>query len=209
MLGALGAEGVTHVMATPHFYADRMSVDAFLEKREEAFSLLSEAREDAHPAVLCGAEVAYYPGISQLDRLSCLAPASTRLLLLEMPFTRWTEYVLGEVRELARTRNLVPVLAHVEQYLSFGNERALIELCKEGILAQANASFWEAPLRAHHACRLMRKGCVQLLGSDAHNMTNRPPRLRRAYWRIEKAFGAAYVSEMKAFGARMLGIESR
>ena len=209
MLAALAAEGVSDVVATPHFYANRESLDSFLSRREGAYTALFAALSASLPRVRLGAEVAYYGGISKLEGLERLAICGTRVLLLELPFTRWTDYMIQEVLALTRTRGLVVVLAHVERYLSFGNDRALAALCREGVLAQANAFAFGGVLRARPALRLLRTGCIQLLGSDAHNMTSRPPRLLPAYRRIERALGTDFAREMAAFGTRLLAKENR
>ena len=67
MLDLLGEQGVSIVLATPHFGADEESVDEFLERRAHAYERLAPHIKPEHPRVLCGAEVKYYPGISKMQ----------------------------------------------------------------------------------------------------------------------------------------------
>ncbi|MBR1629024.1 MAG: capsular polysaccharide biosynthesis protein, partial [Lachnospiraceae bacterium] len=58
MLDKMKKQGVDLVVATPHFYADRMTVDGFLKNREKAFEAVESRRRDGWPKVMKGAEVA-------------------------------------------------------------------------------------------------------------------------------------------------------
>ena len=82
----LSEQGINTVCATPHFNANRMSIDDFLRSRSKAYINLADALPENAPTVRLGAEVAYYEGISRLDNLSSLCIEGTNLLLLEMPF---------------------------------------------------------------------------------------------------------------------------
>ena len=94
-------EGVTTIIATPHFYANDESVEAFLERRNAAFDKLKSKLPMNAPEILLGAEVRYYQGISRMENLKALRIQNSKLLLLEMPMTVWTEYMVRELIELA------------------------------------------------------------------------------------------------------------
>ena len=51
-------QGIDTVAATPHFYADRVSVEKFLSRRQRAYESLAEALENTPkaPKILLGAE---------------------------------------------------------------------------------------------------------------------------------------------------------
>ena len=204
MLRALGADGVSLVMATPHFYANEESVDSFLERRQACLDALLQAREEGMPEVRVGAEVKYYPGISKMKELDRLTVEGSRILLLEMPMTRWTEYTVKELLSLAAARSLTVVLAHVDRYLGLQRRGTLERLCEEGVLMQVNAGSLESFSTRRRVLSLLDAGLVQFLGSDCHNLTTRPPRLAGAYRRISKKFGDRYIHEMAAFGHRIL-----
>ena len=62
MLDLLAEQGVSCVIATPHFLANEESVDRFLQRRRASYDALMQAVSENHPTVLCGAEVKYYAG---------------------------------------------------------------------------------------------------------------------------------------------------
>ena len=96
-------QGIDTVAATPHFYADRVSVEKFLSRRQRAYESLAEALENTPkaPKILLGAEVAYYSGISSLEGLDSLCIGDSSTLLLEMPLSAWSEYMISEVLNIS------------------------------------------------------------------------------------------------------------
>ena len=65
LLGMLQKQGVTTLAATPHFYA-RETPESFLQRREEAAAHLPCTES---PAILLGAEVAYFAGMGSSEAL--------------------------------------------------------------------------------------------------------------------------------------------
>lgn len=205
MLAALKDQGVDIVIATPHFYANEGTVDGFLERRKAAFDLLQSGRKEMSPAVLCGAEVRYYPGISKWQDLGRLTIEGTRILLLEMPMSKWTDYTLGELSELANTKGLKVMMAHIERYLSIQEHGVVQKLRERGLLIQVNASFFEGFVGKRKALRMLGDGLIQFIGSDCHNLTSRAPKLRGAYELISKKYGEDYICQMNEYAHRILG----
>ena len=189
MLERSASYGVNTVAATSHFYAWENSPRKFLTRRAEAHRRLMETaagREDL-PRVLLGSEVCFFDGVSGMDELEALCLEGTKLLLLEMPFVRWTERMLREVETIQRS-GLIPVAAHIERYLDFQPKSLMNEFFELGVLLQCNASFF-LDRRARRALKMFRKGQVRFLGSDAHNLSSRPPNLGGAAELIEKKLG--------------------
>lgn len=199
-------QGADVVLATPHFYANEESVDEFLERRERCFDVLSRAMDSDCPRVLCGAEVRYYPGIGSMEGLDRLAIEGTDVLLLEMPMTKWTEYTIKELVELASTKGLTVVMAHIERYMEMQGEGNFRRLLESGMLMQVNATFFEGFFSKHKAMKLLDYGKIHLIGSDAHNMRGRAPKLNSAFELIEKKFGQEYLTQMDEFGKELLGL---
>jgi protein-tyrosine phosphatase len=154
--------------------------------------------------VLCGAEVKYYPGIAKMQELGQLAIQGTNVLLLEMPMARWTDYVVKELVELAGTRGLAIVMAHIERYLPLQSRGTMEWLCTNGLLMQVNATFFERFRTKRQALRMLGAGMIHMIGSDCHNLTSRPPRLHIAYGLIEKRFGGEFIRQMNEFGHSVL-----
>ena len=204
MLKSLKAQGVDTVIATPHFWASEESVESFLARREKAYCELSEKARELDMELLCGAEVRYYPGISRMEGLSRLAIGDTSLLLLEMPMSRFTDLVVRELTELASTRGLKIVMAHIERYFGYMKKDTVETLCANGLLMQSNASFFTRFGVRAKAVKLLSNGQIHFIGSDCHNMTTRAPHIREAYEVIEKKLSEDFVFQMVEYGYRTL-----
>ena len=192
MLRRLQQQGVDIVALTPHFYADHTSVEKFLQKRQAAFERLCGVLTDEAPRLLLGAEVLYYPGISHLDGLSELCLEGTDVLLLEMPFSHWSEYAVREVCEMAVSGEITVLLAHIERYLAFQKKAVWNRLAENGVYMQCNAEFFLAPVLRQRAIQMLRQDRIHVLGTDTHNLTTRAPHMDAAVTYIERRMGAGY-----------------
>lgn len=193
LLNMLYRGGVKTVAATPHFYADNESVEAFLSRRTASYnSLKTELTEDM-PNIVLGAEIKYYQGISHLEGLDSLCIENSNLLLLEMPFCKWTEYTVKEVINIAGNGNITVVLAHIERYIRLQSKKVFENLIESGILMQSNADFFLGIATRKKALKMLFEGNIQLIGSDCHNLDSRSPRISEAFIRIQKKFGDDFV----------------
>lgn len=196
LLRMLSDQGIKIVCATPHFNADRISVDDFLEKRTASYKSLEGILTDDLPEIRQGAEVAYYEGISRMESLSKLCIEGTGLLLIEMPFTAWTEFTVQEIIQLSCSGNMRIVLAHIERYLPYLKKSVLNRILETDILLQVNASFFNDFPTRRKALKMLKNGDIQLFGSDCHNTSVRPPKLSDALCIVEKKMGAEYLDDM-------------
>ena len=204
MLSAMRDQSIDTVVATSHFYATQRSPRRFLERREQAWDLLAPELPDAAPDIILGAEVLYFPGISHMAELPQLCFEGTNILLLEMPFDSWTEYCIREVRELARSGEFTVLLAHIERYYYKQPVSVWDDFLSEGVLMQSNADFF-LPFRTRRkALKLLREGRIHLLGTDAHNMAARAPRMDEAVAMIRKHLGPDPLREIDHLGERLL-----
>lgn len=197
-------QGAETVVATPHFYANDESPEKFLERRAAAFERLSAALPEERPEILLGAEVKYYEGISRMAELKALRIQSSEILLLEMPFSRWTEYMLRELVELSCMGGVRLTLAHIERYMRFQPRSTWERIYESGIMTQVNAGFFASATTRRRAIGLLKNGRIDFIGSDCHNLTSRPPRLDKAFKAIEKRFGGEFLSQMNDYGYSML-----
>ena len=204
MLGMLSEQNIDTVCATPHFYANHMTVEEFLSRRGEAAEKLADSAPSNSPRILLGAEVKYYPGISKMPQLFDLGIEGTRVLLLEMPHAEWTEYTRRELVELSGANQMTIMLAHVERYYKFQPERTWERLYDNGILAQVNASFFRGIMTRRRAISMLCEGRVHFIGSDCHNTSSRAPDIGSAYEIIGKKFGEGFLCEMDDFGCSMM-----
>lgn len=188
MLASLAEQSVNTVVATPHFYANDESVEDFLEKRNRAYEILkSHGRFEQN--IILGAEVRYYDGISHLQDLKKLRIEGTKLLLIEMPFDKWTNYAISEIIDIASRGKITPVLAHIDRYLPIINNDLIKRLSAHGVLFQINASSFEGLVKSSKAIRLLINGFVHFIGSDCHNTSDRAPNIKIASDKIDKKLG--------------------
>ena len=197
MLSMLVEQNIKTIIATPHYYAEQESVEEFLVRRKEAYDKIKDLNENIN--ILLGAEVYYYEGIKRLNNLKDLCLENTKVILIEMPFEKWNEYIVNELIELSHRYMLQIVLAHIERYLSYGNLIYIERLIENGVLIQINASFINERKTQRKALKMLKKGYVHFIGSDCHNTHSRPPRIGEAYQTINKKFGNHFLNEMNAF----------
>lgn len=184
-------QGVRLLAATPHFYATQEDPNSFLRRREKSLALLESTWQEGFPTLLVGAEVRYFDGISRVEKIAHLTLDHTRILLLEMPFTSWSGRMVDEVLELQRSRGLQVLLAHVERYLKDQDGQVWETFRQNGVWMQCNANFFLRWQTKRKAQALIKKGEIQMLGSDTHNMTTRPPNLAMARDALVKSLGQA------------------
>lgn len=122
------------------------------------------------------------------------------------------DYVLLEFRDSATARQVLdgvlellscgytPVIAHAERYDAFRSSRDLAdEVTRLGALIQVNAGslFGEDGLAVRRCCkRLLRRGNVHFVASDAHDPQKRTPVLSKCYQRICRKYGEDYAQQL-------------
>ena len=200
----LTMQHIDTVVATPHFYANDESIDSFLSRRHESFEILNEHLPKNTLKVVLGAEVRYYQGISRMQGLEALRIDGSKLLLLEMPMSHWTEYMIRELIEMSGRTNIKIVLAHIERYLRIQSKNVWERLVQNGIMMQSNASFFNSFATRRKALSLLSRGMISFLGSDSHNTTSRPPRIADAYGVVSKKLGIDFICQLNEYGYSML-----
>jgi protein-tyrosine phosphatase len=210
MLQAEAQQGIRHVVATPHFYPHRDSPERFFERRNQAQELLLSQTEGTEglPQLIMGAEVRFYPGISDWDILSELTIGKSRYILIEMTLPPWNQRAWQELEDIYYKRGLTPIIAHVDRYIrplrTYGIPQRLEEL---PVLVQANASFFCEGLASGMAMKMLKRQQIHLLGSDCHNMTTRKPNLAEAVQKIRQRLGEEALSHINACARQVLSGE--
>lgn len=204
MLREEARQGIEAVVLTPHFYADENDIPTFLHRRQRAWNQLKAYLPPQAPDLYLGAEVQYFEGIRDAENIHLLRILGSSLLLIEMPFCRWTDRMVEDVLELNDRENLQVVLAHIERYASMQPRNTWRELCARGIMTQANISFFAGWKTRRKAMSMLSDGEIHFLGSDCHNMTTRPPNWDRLPQRAAAlaAQNWAYSSFRKTEGIR-------
>lgn len=206
MLRMEAEQGIGCVVATPHFYANHDTPMEFLARRDRAEAKLRREIEcDASfPQLYVGAEVRYFRGMSDSDWLPQLTIGGLSYIMIEMPAPPWPEFMYEELRQIYLKWGIVPIIAHVDRYITPLRTFGIPEkLKKYPVLVQANADFFMK--RSSMALRMLRKDQIHLLGSDCHNITSRKPNLRPAMDLIENRLGEVAIARIHSHGQRVLG----
>ena len=187
-------QGITHVVATPHFYPRHNDPETFLDRRNRAARALSRAME-AYPDLprfSLGAEVHYFRGMSESDLLPKLRVLGTACILVEMPRAPWQESMYEDLARIPGKWGLTPVIAHLDRYIRPFHTHGIPQRLEQlPVLVQANASFFTDRHTASLALKLLDQDRIHLLGSDCHDPQTRPPELGAAMAVIRRKLGEA------------------
>lgn len=208
MLRMEAEQGITHVVATPHFYANHDSPERFLARRDRAEAALRKemTKHTGLPILSVGAEVYYFKGISDSDALKALTIGNFSCILLEMPEYPWTDFMYREMKLIREKQDILPVIAHVDRYISPLRDHGIPNrLAQLPVAVQANASFFLRRYTASMALKMLCQDKIHLLGSDCHNLQHRPPNLGDAVERIRHRLGDDAIGQICRHEARILG----
>lgn len=208
MLRMAWDNGTGTVVLTPH-YRGRYKKTTPRELREifEALSART-AKEIPGLRLYLGHEAGNEHELS--DKLlsgRVLTLAGTRYVLLEFDEHCYRSNVLSSVLNLVNS-GFLPVIAHVERYEIFRRTPSLAaEVISMGALLQVNAGsvMGRQGLAVKlYSQRLLRRGQVSFVASDAHDLKDRQPVLRSCYDRIRKSRGEAYARALFCENAERL-----
>lgn len=204
MLKRSREQGITAIVATPHFYADSNTMEHFLSKRTYVLGQLKQCVDACMPKIISGAEVCFFSGIGYADGMEKLCIGSTNLLLLEMPFRAWCERDLYEIERLLRG-GITPIIAHLERFYTFQKDKTLIPgLLELPVMIQINAECLLHWRQSRQPIKLFKSGQAHLLGSDCHNLTSRSQNLLAGRTVLEKKLGRQCLDQIDELGALLL-----
>ncbi|MBE6720374.1 MAG: hypothetical protein E7571_06945 [Ruminococcaceae bacterium] len=179
MIERLKEQGAKKIVLTPHYYSDTISLDDFLRRRDRAFNALMNELPSGYPTLYPAAEVYISPYLFNNDNIDDLRIANSNYVLIEHPFSSpFGEGEYDRLMNLYCDYGVRPVLAHIERYRALMEDKyKLDDLIEMGCLPQVNIStFADAPRGIRKKLfKYLETGRVLLIGSDAHNLTSRPP----------------------------------
>lgn len=174
-------QGVDGMVSTSHFYAMDEYPEEFLKRRNAAAKQLKDAllySTEVYPRIILGAEVLFFPGISEAEEMRKLQIGRSGCILIEPPMAAWTDDMLDEIRQLGQNFDLVPVVAHVDRYMNILQDESLIaRVLQRDLTVQVNGSYFLNPKTQKAALKNLKAGKIHLVGSDCHNLDSRPQNL--------------------------------
>lgn len=189
-------EGVRTIIATPHFRLGMFETGP--EKVIEKFELLKKEAENEQ----CGIDL--YLGCefhANMDMIKYLRDgrartmAGSRYVLTEFSGKDDKRYIRDRLYSLI-SHGCRPVIAHIERYPCLRKDIAFIEeLVNIGAYVQVNAGSITGDLGfgVKHFCKkLLREQLVHFVGTDAHDVKYRTPKINAAYSYIAKTMGDEY-----------------
>ena len=184
--------GVKRIVLTPHFYPHIDDLGAFLEKRSEAYSaLVSEISNfDEYPDIILGCELLICEGISNMPDIDELCISGTKTLLLELPFSDFSDRYVDDIETLI-SRGYNVVLAHADRYNTYNIDKLL----SVGARVQINADALCALFLSKAIKNWLSGGYVSAIGSDIHMLNKKYyNRFKRAGKLILKKYPAVILA---------------
>ena len=176
------SEGVTRVIATPHFYPHKHTLDKFMHKRALCAQALLDACNGTQPQVKLGAEVLLCQGLEKFEGLDQLCLEGTKYLLIELPFSDFRQEYCDTVEKMIRMGYKV-ILAHVDRY-SRENIEQMLDVGVD--MLQVNADSMTKLFKPKHIIEWAKAGYVVALGSDIHGTDSKA---YKNFSRAKVAFG--------------------
>jgi protein-tyrosine phosphatase len=193
MARAAVAEGITTIIATPHFNGKYENTkEVILEKVKQ---LNDELKQDNIPlTILPGQEPRIYGEILvdyELDKILTLNN-SGNYLFIELPSNqvpRYTEQLIYDIQ----VAGMQPIIVHPERNSELVERpEKLYELVKNGASTQVTASslvgYFGKSIQKFSQ-QIIEANMAHFIASDAHNITNRNFKMSKAMNFIEETYG--------------------
>ena len=179
MINIMKEQGVERIIATPHFYAhEERSLTEYLLRREDAYESMAElaaAQNIALPNMVLGAEVAIEHGISKIHGIDNLAFEDSDMILLELPFRDYEDWMSDEINAIRSEYGLTVVLAHIHRYLAYYTPENFDRILETEAVFQFNNEVFLLDREAELIKQLKSDERSIIFGSDAHNTDTRRP----------------------------------
>lgn len=155
------------VVATPYFNSVDDNVPSFLAKREEAYKLLSEKIKGLSlPRVILGSEVLFTTSLLDTKGVNKLCVGDTNYIMLALPYQEYSEMVLETLQKIIISRNLCPIIAHIEKYLEFYTMEQIEKISSLGVIMQLSCDAIINRATRKDALELLSRNVVQIIGSN-------------------------------------------
>lgn len=155
--------GVSRIIATPHFYPHKHLIDDFLKRREQGYQVLSNAISSSDVEIRIGAELLVCENVFRMPGIEKLCINGTNTLLLELPMVKLEIRHYNMVKDVIKAGFDV-VIAHVDRYAP----KFIDSLTDLGIGFQLNASAMRRLIKTSRLTKWLKERRIYALGSDVH-----------------------------------------
>ena len=207
LLDILNQQGVTNVIATPHFYPDTDNAEDFAQRVEESYLQLKNAISGTdYPKVHLGCELHYFNGMGKSKSLEQFVIKGTNYILLELPYgVAITKTILQDITDIYEIQGFKPIIAHIERYKRAKNFKKLLELISNGYaLAHINAGAIVCKEDSRFCQKLIKRGYISYVASDAHSLNRRPPLIKQALNTITDKLGKSFANKLTSNSIKLL-----
>lgn len=175
IIALLKKQGISLAVLTPHYYPYNERLTDFLERRERSYQSIGNCDLD----MLLASETYLSESLFDYDSIEQLIIPNTRYLLLELPsMEKWSSTIIKQINRIIAKYNIKPIISHVERYepVKQKKEAVLQELVSMGCLLQFNIDSLIERKTQSSTVKYIRGGWADFVGSDCHNLSDRPPR---------------------------------
>lgn len=199
MLSLAYEEGIRRICATPHYNVEKT---ASLEERVAAFRRIQQKIKEVYSdmELYLGNELMYSYDIAEhLRKGQALTLNGSKYVLVEFMPSATYKHVLSGFQALISS-GYRPVLAHMERMDCLWKERERLDELKEiSVIFQMNTesligSRFNSEVK--YCRKLIKEDYIDILGSDMHRVSWRPPVYQKAAQWIAKECGKDKLMEL-------------
>lgn len=193
MLRVMQDQGIRRMVAASHYNMQRESVADYLARRKISYRTFMNAARDeglSKPHCIPVAEVDFMPDISRVPNLERLVIPNTRYMLIDLPIGKISTWMMRELAHMIQKRKIYPIVCNTERHLIYDDESEQKRLFS--LPYTAYQVCWNAMVDREFASRIIRlyqEGKNIIFGTNAHNASSRPPKMRHIEQCIVKNYG--------------------
>lgn len=195
------AEGVRHIIATPHFRFNMFETP--LEKVLEQFEALKEEAENiGEDGIDMHLGCEFHVNMNMVEMLRdkrVLTMAGSRYVLTEFSGPAPQNQIRERLYSLISS-GYKPIIAHVERCAKLRSDMNFIEeMVEMGARVQVNAEsiMGKEGFGTKRFCnKLMKADLLHFVGTDSHGSSYRVPKMKDAYLYVAKKMGQEYADHI-------------
>ncbi len=198
-------QGITDIIATPHFYPIYDNLEDFCSKRQKRYLELKHASKNTtHPNIYLGCELLYYSGLSYASSLEDFTIEKSKYILLEPEYSLINNKFFNELLHL-RQLGYEPIIAHIERYKKAKGFKKFLKFVDiNSIKTQVNATAFYNKHYNRLIKKMVKQDIITYIASDTHSIDIRPPMINGALKIITEKYGEAYTEKLISNSQKLL-----